>query len=164
MRNFFRGFLDRYFHDEESVIFTLILLTALVVLLTIGSIIAPLIAALILAYLLQGLVGTLQRLGLSYLLAVVIVYALFISTFTAVLLLLLPQAWRQAALLVNELPRLISEGQSLLLLLPESYPNLVTELQIQEFIRGLRGELALFGQYVVSYSIASIPNLSLIHI
>jgi putative permease len=159
MRNFFKGFVNRYFHDEEAVIFTLILLTALVVLLTIGSIIAPLIAALILAYLLQGLVGTLQRLGLSYLLAVVIVYTLFISAFTAVLLLLLPQAWRQAALLVNELPRLISEGQSLLLLLPESYPNLLTEVQIQEFIRGLRGELALFGQYVVSYSIASIPNI-----
>lgn len=159
MRNFFKGFLDRYFHDEEAVIFTLILLTSLVVLLTIGSIIAPLIAALILAYLLQGLVGTLQRLGLNYFWAVVIVYALFISAFSAVLLLLLPQAWRQAALLVNELPRLISEGQSLLLLLPESYPNLLTEIQIQEFIRGLRGELALFGQYVVSYSIASIPNI-----
>lgn len=159
MRNFFQGFLNRYFHDEESVIFTLILLTALVVLVTIGSIIAPLIAALILAYLLQGLVGTLQRFGLSYLLAVVIVYALFISAFTAVLLLLLPQAWRQLALLVNELPRLISEGQSILLVLPENYPNLLTEQQIQEFIRGLRGELALFGQYVVSYSIASIPNI-----
>lgn len=159
MRNFFKGFLNRYFHDEEAVIFTLILLTSLVVLLTIGSIIAPLIAALILAYLLQGLVGTLQRLGLNYFWAVVIVYTLFISAFSAVLLLLLPQAWRQAALLVNELPRLISEGQSLLLLLPESYPNLLTEIQIQEFIRGLRGELALFGQYVVSYSIASIPNI-----
>lgn len=159
MRNFFKGFLDRYFHDEEAVIFTLILLTSLVILLTLGSIIAPLIAALILAYLLQGLVGTLQRLGLNYFWAVVIVYALFISAFSAVLLLLLPQAWRQAALLVNELPRLISEGQSLLLLLPESYPNLLTEIQIQEFIRGLRGELALFGQYVVSYSIASIPNI-----
>lgn len=159
MRNFFRGFVNRYFHDEEAVIFTLILLTALVVLLTLGSFIAPLIVALILSYLMQGMVNTLLRLGLSYLLAVVIVYTLFISAFMALLLLVLPQAWGQLSRLVNELPRLISEGQTLLLLLPENYPNLVTEQQVQDFIRGLRGELTMFGQYVVSYSISSIPNI-----
>lgn len=159
MRNFFRGFVNRYFHDEEAVIFTLILLTALVVLLTLGSFIAPLIVALILSYLMQGMVNTLLRLGLSYLLSVVIVYTLFISAFMALLLLVLPQAWGQLSRLVNELPRLISEGQTLLLLLPENYPNLVTELQVQDFIRGLRGELTMFGQYVVSYSISSIPNI-----
>jgi len=159
MRNFFSGFIDRYFHDEESIIFTLILIAALVVLLTLGSVIAPLIVAIIIAYLLQGMVNTLVRLGLSYLLAVIVVYTLFMSGFLALLFLVLPQAWSQLARLVNELPRLISEGQALLMLLPESYPNLITEQQIQDFIRGLRGDLANFGQYVVSYSIASIPNI-----
>ena len=61
MRNFFRGFLDRYFHDEESVIFTLILLGGLLVLLTLGSTLAPLIVALIIAYLLQGMVNSLVK-------------------------------------------------------------------------------------------------------
>jgi len=159
MRNFFSGFIDRYFHDEEAIIFTLILLAALAVLLTLGSIMAPLIVALIISYLLQGMVNSLLRFGVSYLLAVIIVYSLFISGFMALLLLVLPQAWNQLARLVNELPRLISEGQALLMLLPESYPNLITEQQIQEFIRSLRGDLANFGQYVVSYSISSIPNI-----
>lgn len=159
MRNFFSGFVDRYFHDEESVIFTLILIAALLVVLTLGSIIAPLIVAMIIAYLLQGMVNTLVRLGMSYLLAVIVIYALFMSGFLALLFLVLPQAWGQLARLVNELPRLISEGQALLMLLPESYPNLITEQQIQEFIRSLRGDLANFGQYVVSYSISSIPNI-----
>ena len=93
MRNFFRGFLDRYFHDEESVIFTLILLGALLVLLTLGSTLAPLIVALIIAYLLQGMVNSLVRFNVPYLGAVVIVYTFFISTFMALLLLILPQAW-----------------------------------------------------------------------
>jgi len=73
--------------------------------------------------------------------------------------LVLPQAWSQLARLINELPRLIGEGQALLMVLPENYPNLITEQQIQDFIRSLRGDLALFGQYVVSYSIASLPNI-----
>jgi putative permease len=159
MRKFFRGFMDRYFHDEESVIFTLILLAALFIMLTIGSIIAPLIVAIIVAYLLQGLVNGLQRLGLGYLISVVIVYTLFISGFLTLLLLVLPKAWSQFARLINELPRLLSEGQALLLVLPEHYPNLITEQQIQEFIRGLRNEVALFGQSILTYSIASIPNV-----
>jgi putative permease len=159
MRNFLKGFVNRYFHDEEAVIFTLILVSALLVLLTIGQHIAPLIVALIIAYLLQGLVNNLLRLGVSYLLSVIVVYTIFIGTFMALLLLVLPQAWSQLARLINELPRLIGEGQALLMVLPENYPNLITEQQIQDFIRSLRGDLALFGQYVVSYSIASLPNI-----
>ena len=159
MRKFFRVFIDRYFHDEEAVIFTLILLASILVLLTIGSFIAPLIVALIVAYLLQGMVNTLLRLGVSYLLAVVIVYTFFVSAFMTTLLLVLPQAWAQLTRLINELPRLISEGQALMMVLPENYPNLITEQQIQEFIRSLRGELAMAGQYLLSYSISSLPNI-----
>lgn len=159
MRKFLRSFMDRYFHDEESIIFTLILLVALFVILSIGSIIAPLIVAVILAYLLQGLVGAMQRLGMPYLPSVIVVYTLFVSAFMAFLLLVLPQAWAQLARLINELPRLLSEGQALLLVLPEHYPNLISEQQIQDFIRGLRGEVALWGQTLVSYSIASLPNI-----
>jgi putative permease len=159
MRNFFRGFLDRYFHDEESVVFTLSLRGGLLVLLTLGSTLAPLIVALIIAYLLQGMVNSLIQFNVPYLGAVVIVYTFFISAFLAVLLLVLPQAWNQSVRLINELPRLISEGQQLLMVLPENYPNLVSEQQVQEFIAALRGELALLGQYVVSTSISSIPNI-----
>ncbi len=159
MRKFFDSFVDRYFHDEEAIIFTLILVAALVVLLTMGSYIAPLIVALIIAYLLQGMVNTALRMGLPYLPSVIIVYVLLVSGFMAILLLVLPQAWNQLVRLLNELPRLINEGQNLLMLLPENYPNLMTEQQVQEFIRGLRGDLATFGQYVLSYSIASLPNV-----
>ena len=159
MRKFFRVFMDRYFHDEETVIFTLILLAALVIILTMGSIIAPLVVAVIIAYLLQGLVNVLQRLGMGYLFSVVIVYTFFISAFLTTLLLVMPQAWSQLARLVNELPRLLSEGQALLLVLPEHYPNLITEQQIQNLILGLRSEVALFGQYILTYSLASIPNV-----
>lgn len=156
MRKFFSGFIDRYFHDEETIILSLILLVAVVVLVTMGSVLAPLIAAVIIAYLLQGMVNALLRLGMSYLPSVILVFTLFISGFMLLMLWILPQAWNQLGRLINEWPRLISEGQALLMVLPEHYPNLISEQQVQDFIRNLRGDLAMIGQYVVSYSISGL--------
>lgn len=159
MRKLLRSFFDRYFHDEEAVIFVILLGLALLILLTMGSILAPLLAAVVTAYLLQGLVNMLVEYKVPYMISVTIVYVFFISIFASMLLFLLPQAWGQLSRFVNELPRLISEGQDLLLQLPVAYPSLVSEQQIQELIRTLRGDLAVFGQVVVSYSISSIPRI-----
>lgn len=159
MRKFFAGFIDRYFHDEETIILSLILLAALVIVVTMGSVLGPLIAAVVIAYLLQGMVNALLRFGVPYLAAVILVFTLFISGFMLLMLLVLPQAWNQLGRLINELPRLISEGQALLMVLPENYPNLISEQQVQDFIRNLRGDLAMVGQYVVSFSISSVTMI-----
>ena len=59
MRKLFNDFIDRYFHDEESIILVFLLTVGLAVFLFFGSILTPLIAALIIAYLMQGLVALL---------------------------------------------------------------------------------------------------------
>lgn len=159
MRKLIRSFFDRYFHDEEAVIFIILLGLGLLILVTMGSILAPLLAAVVTAYLLQGLVNMLVDYKVPYMISVTIVYVFFISIFASMLLFLLPQAWGQLGRFVNELPRLISEGQDLLLHLPVAYPSLVSEQQIQDLISTLRGDLAVFGQVVVSYSISSIPRI-----
>ncbi|MEX0902054.1 MAG: AI-2E family transporter [Pseudohongiellaceae bacterium] len=157
MRKLFRDFYDRYFHDEESIILLILLTCGLVILATLGGVLAPLITAIIIAYLMQGLVNLLVRYHVKPLLAFVLVYALFVSIFLGILLILMPQVWIQMARFVNELPRLIGQWQASLLLLPDAYPNLITDDQIRELINGLRGELAAFGQLMVTYSITSIP-------
>jgi putative permease len=159
MRKLVRSFFDRYFHDEEAIIFTLLLLAGLFVVVSMGSILAPVFAAVVTAYLLQGLVNSLVRNNAPNAVAVGVVFTLFLSAFMAVLLLLLPQAWNQFGRLINELPRLISEGQDLLLHMPETYPGLISQQQVDDLIATLRGELALFGQVVVSYSISNIPRI-----
>ena len=159
MRKLLRSFFDRYFHDEEAVIFVILLGLGLLILVTMGSILAPLLAAVVTAYLLQGLVNMLVDYKVPYMISVTIVYMFFISIFASMLLFLLPQAWGQLGRFINELPRLISEGQDLLLHLPVAYPSLVSEQQIQDLISTLRGDLAVFGQLVVSYSISSIPRI-----
>jgi putative permease len=159
MRKLLRSFFDRYFHDEEAIIFVILLGVALLVLVTMGSILAPLFAAIVAAYLLQGLISSLERYRISHRLAFALVYSLFIGFFVAILFFVLPQAWVQLGRLINDLPRLIGEGQYVLLHLPDSYPGLVSEQQVQELMSTLRGDLALLGQRVVSYSISSIPRI-----
>lgn len=159
MRKLLNSFLDRYFHDEEAIIFIVLLAIGLVVIVTMGSILTPLLSAIVTAYLLQGLVNMLLRYEVPYMVAVTIVYVVFISLFAGILLFLLPQAWGQLGRFINDLPRLISEGQELLLHLPDAYPGLISERQIQDMINTLRGELAVWGQLVVSYSISSIPRI-----
>jgi putative permease len=159
MKKLVNDFLDRYFHDEESIILMLLLCGGLTVLLLFGGVLAPLITAIILAYLMQGLVEILLRQGLSSRLAFILVYAVFIGVFLSMLLFLLPSAWNQLRRLINELPNLISQWQASLLLLPENYPNLFSEPQIREFIDGVRGELGGYGQTVLEYSLASIPSI-----
>ena len=159
MKKLVNDFFDRYFHDEESIILMLLLSVGLVALLLFGGVLAPLITAIIIAYLMQGLVEILLRRGLSSRIAFILVYAVFIGVFLSMLLFLLPSAWNQLRRLMNELPNLISQWQASLLLLPENYPNLVSEQQIREFINGVQGELGGYGQSVLEYSLASIPSI-----
>jgi putative permease len=46
------------------------------------------------------------------------VFAAFVGFFLALLLFVMPLAWKQLVTLFNELPRMVSNVQSLLLLLP----------------------------------------------
>ncbi|MFM1896837.1 MAG: hypothetical protein RLZZ385_1911 [Pseudomonadota bacterium] len=159
MRKLLHDFYDRYFHDEESLILVILLTLSLFLLWALGEVLAPLIASVIIAYLMQGGVNTLRRRGVPQRLSFALIYALFFGTFILVLFIVLPLVWNQFGRFVNELPRLISQWQASLMLLPEAYPSLVTQQQVEELIRTARGEIAVLGQAVLSYSISGIPTV-----
>ena len=159
MRKLLNDFTDRYFHDEESIILVFLLTIALVALLLFGSMLAPLIVALIIAYLMQGLVALLLKYGFTERLAFIAVYVLFFGVFITMLGFLLPQVWNQLRRMMDELPNLLSQGQALLLNLPENYPSLFSEEQINSFVDGLGGEVGSFGQAILEYSLASLPSV-----
>lgn len=159
MRKLLNDFTDRYFHDEESIILVFLLTIALVALLFFGSMLAPLIVALIIAYLMQGLVALLLKYGFTERLAFIAVYVLFFGVFVTMLGFLLPQVWNQLRRMMDELPNLLSQGQALLLNLPENYPSLFSEEQINSFMDGLGGEVGSFGQAILEYSLASLPSV-----
>ena len=159
MKKLLNDFFDRYFHDEESIILVILLTAALLVLLLLGSILAPLIAAIIISYLMQGLVNLLLRYGISDRLAFVGVYVLFFGIFVMMLLFVLPRVWNQLRRMLDELPNLVNQWQAALRDLPENYPTIFSEQWIQQVIDGINGQLGGFGQTILEFSLASLPNL-----
>ena len=159
MKKLLNDFLDRYFHDEESIILVFLIGAILLIFLLFGGMLAPLITAVIIAYLMQGLVSLALKYGLSERFSFVIVYVLFFGIFITMLGFLLPQVWNQLRRIIDELPNLLNQGQDLLLNLPQSYPNLFSEDQVNQFMDGLGGEIGSFGQTILEYSLASLPNI-----
>ncbi|RZW13487.1 MAG: AI-2E family transporter, partial [Desulfobulbaceae bacterium] len=159
MRKLLHDFYERYFHDDESLILIILLALALLILYLFGNDLAPVFAAIIIAYLMQAPINGLTSFGVPRVASFALVYTLFMGAFLGLLLVVLPQVWNQLSRLVNELPRLVSQWQDSLILLPESYPSLFTEQQVEELVGSARGELAALGQTILSFSIARIPRV-----
>lgn len=153
------GWVERYFSDEEALLLFVFLAGALVIVLTLGAMLAPVFAGIVIAFLMQGMVTKLKQSGVGHNLAVTLVFVAFVSALAALLLVVIPQAWRQAVTLLNELPRMLQQGQELLMLLPQQYPDLVSAEQIRSLINQAANELGKMGQVLLSFSLSSISNL-----
>ena len=159
LRHLVRGWYHRYFSDPQALILALLLLTGLAVVLLLGGLLTPVVASIVLAYVLEALVLRLVRLGLPRVLAVWLVFLLFLGALLVAVFALLPLLWRQLIELVQQLPEMVSRGNEMLATLPERYPNLVTAAQIDELASVVRGQLRDYGQMVVSTSVSTITTL-----
>ncbi len=149
----------RHFSDPQIIFLAAALLAVFAVVLTMGKMLAPVLASIVIAYLLEGLVGWMQRHRWPRLPAVLVVYVLFVLFLTLVLFGILPLVSRQITDLVQQLPTMINAGQQALLSLPERYPELFTTAQIQELIGAIRAELISYGQRLVSSSLSSMVGV-----
>jgi len=154
-----RDWMQRYFSDEEAVVLAVLLVLAFTIVLTLGGMLAPVLAGLVLAFLMQGMVVQLERLRMPEGGAVGVVFALFMGALGLFLLVLVPLLWHQMITLFNELPGMLAKWQSLLLLLPERYPHLVSDEQVLQAIEAARGEIGKFGQWALTFSLSSLPLL-----
>ena len=154
-----RDWIQRYFSDEEAVVLAVLLVLAFTAVLTLGGMLAPVLAGMVLAYLMQGLVVTLERLRMPGGVAVGLVFALFMGVLMVFIVVVVPLLWHQLITLFNELPGMLAKWQSLLLLLPERYPHLVSDEQVLRAIEVARGEIGNFGQWALTFSLSSLPLL-----
>ncbi len=154
-----RDWIQRYFSDEEAVVLAVLLVLAFTAVLTLGGMLAPVLAGMVLAYLMQGLVVTLERLRVPGGVAVGLVFALFMGLLLVFIVVVVPLLWHQLITLFNELPGMLAKWQSLLLLLPERYPHLVSDEQVLQAIEVARGEIGKFGQWALTFSLSSLPLL-----
>ena len=159
MIDYFRDWFDRHFSNPQVVILAVVLLTGLTVILIAGRLLAPLLASVIIAYLLEGGVRILERRRMPRIAAVVLVFSLFLSLFVAMMLLLLPLLAGQLGQLARELPAIATQAQAALLQLPERYPQIFSEQQVNDLLGSIRQNLTSFGQQLVVISLTSAVQL-----
>ena len=86
------------FNNPQVVFLTLFLVLLFVVVVLMGNMLAPLLTAVVIAYLLEGLVGVLEKTRLPRLIAVLVVYFAFLLFVVLILFGLLPLLSQQATL------------------------------------------------------------------
>ncbi|HOX00066.1 MAG TPA: AI-2E family transporter, partial [Deltaproteobacteria bacterium] len=133
MKKIIEDWLSRYFSDPEVISLVFVLLSGTILVLMFGHMLMPVIVSLIIAYLLDGFVTRLHSLGLPRSLAVAVVTLLFIALIIALIVGLLPLITDQIAQFLHQLPAMIAKGQQDLMLLPEKYPQFIS----QEHINGV---------------------------
>ena len=118
-----KSWVDKFFSDEEAVILFFLMVAGVLIVAWIGQVMAPVIASIVIAFILQGVVGKLSRWGLKPQSSVVLTYLLFLSVFSVCIFALFPLFWGKWLPLVKELPRMFTNVQDLIRLLPERYPQ-----------------------------------------
>ena len=157
--NIVSDWIRRVLTDSQAVVLLVLLFLGLAVIMFMGEMLAPVFAGLVLAYLLEGPVQYLQQWRLSRRWAVLIVFAVFSAFLVFLVLGLLPPLSYQLSQLVRQLPNMVVKGQDLLMNLPEEYPTFISKQQVTELIDGIRADVGTLGQYVVSWSLASVVSL-----
>ena len=155
----FHGFYERYFAEEEAIIFTVLLILFFTVMMTMGSIIAPMLWSLVITYMLQGLVNSMERLHVPHHLSVYFVYFVFLGLTILIMLFALPFAWNRLSAFVRDMPAITDQLRSLLLLLPERYPEVFTVEQVQGWINQTQTEVLAYGQKLLSTSVSGVTRV-----
>lgn len=152
-----RSWFKRRFSDPQIIILALLLLVGFGIVLALGGILAPFFAAVIIAYLLEGVIVRLQRVGVPRALGVGLVFLLFLAALVFLVFGLVPLLSRQVTQFVQQVPTYFSNFQTLLLELPEKYPQ-IDEAQVRTFISSLTAEVTAIGQRIVATSLSSVAG------
>jgi putative permease len=157
MINIIRNWYERYLSDPQAVILLILLVSGFLIVIYMGGMLAPLLTSIVLAYMMEPVVMLLEKYRVPRLIAVIIVCMLFIVLAMLVLLWLVPVLSNQITQLIQELPKHIDKGRQALLGLPEAYPQIFDEKQVNEIISAISSQITGLGQKFLSFSLASIP-------
>lgn len=149
----------RHFNDPQVAILALLIILSALVLFFFGNILTPLLAAVIIAYLLDGVVNKCVQNKIPRFIAIIFTFSLFVIFLLIVLFILAPLLIRQGTQFVLEIPKMFSQGQEILMQLPEKYPTIISQSQVAELLSGIRSQITDFSQTVVSFSLSSVADL-----
>lgn len=150
---------QRNFSDAGAVSLFMTLILGIVFLQFFGSMLMPVLVSIVIAYLLNSVVHLLKRWRCPHMMAVLIVYIVFLGTVVYMFLVLFPLLFRELSNLVQETPNVIALGQTWMQYLSLKYPTYLSAAQFQAYATSVQHQLASGSQVILKYSLASIPNI-----
>ncbi|MGA9535335.1 MAG: AI-2E family transporter [Desulfobacterales bacterium] len=159
MLQLIRDWIDRHLSDPQILVLAFMLVIGFVFIIMFGDMLIPVFASIVIAYLLDGMVVRLARFKVPRMLSVLIVFLVFLACLLLLIIFLLPLLSRQIAQLVQQLPMMLTAGQSELMRLPERYPDIVSQTQIKQVLDFIGVELTALVKRLLSLSIASVRGV-----
>ena len=150
--------LKKIFTNEETIIFSLAIISFFIVVTFFGSILTPFMISVVVAYLLVGLQKKIQTYNLSAYTSLVITFSIFIVTGAALLIWLVPLLYIQMQAFVLDAPNLINNFLDYISELPAKFPDLVSSEQISIFFQAVSDEITAIAQNIVKSSISGIQS------
>tara|TARA_B100001029_G_scaffold16543_1_gene11077 strand:+ start:3537 stop:4577 length:1041 start_codon:yes stop_codon:yes gene_type:complete len=137
MSNFIKKFINRFFSNEESVYFAILLVTAFIFILIFGNVLLPVIISLVIAFLLNGLMETLISLNfskrISFSITLLVFFGFYLSLFMA-----LPSLGSEINNLLQNLPTIVATFQETL----SSMNNYFSEEDIELIFANLSSQIS----------------------
>ena len=156
---FFSDSFKRFLPNSQAVALAIILIVSFVLIYSLSSILMPVFASIVVAYLLEGLVGKAEKMGMSRLPAVYLVFSGFMACLGFLLFYLMPLVSQQAVELIQNIPDITNRAQTEIMRLPKTYPKMISESKIQQMLFAVQKELLTYGQNVLSLSAASVVGI-----
>ena len=158
MLDHINNFLRRIFSNEETIIFSLIIIFVLVMFSFFAAVLTPFIISIVVAYLLVGLQKKIQTFNVSERIATILAFSIFIIVGAAMFTGLIPLIYVQLQSFVLDIPRLFNEFLNYVSTMPAAFPDLVDSDQISVFFQAVSSELSSITQNLVKSSIAGIQS------
>ncbi len=159
MFEYFQSCYRRYFTDPQAALLVVLLIASFLVIYFMGGMLAPFFAAVVIAYMLEGSISSLEKRQIRRIYAVSMIFCLFLAVLAFLVVVLLPALSQQASQFFQDLPGMITDGQELLMKLPEQYPDFISVDAVNQVIIASRTAITAMGQSILSFSLSSIPVL-----
>lgn len=149
----------RHFSDPETLWLFILLFLGLTMIVWLSDMLAPVFASIVIAYLLQWAINILKRYKVPHLVSLAIIFMGFLALFLSLIFVMWPMVWQQSLRLVEELPAMFTRAQMLLYVLPEKFPEFISDADIQDLTANAVNQLSGMAKTFLSASLASLPGV-----
>ncbi len=156
--NLVSDWFRKTFADTQVVLLMLVLVITVLLGVMFAKMLAPAIAAIVIAFLLDGPITWLKKHGARPSIAFISVYLGFIMVSLIAVLAVIPPLVQQIGQFIRDTPAMVASMQGALLSLQTSFPEIISETQVQNWFARLGNEVANVGPRLLQISVTGVTG------